>query len=158
MNVDMAVFLRHRLTIRQSSWLVLGLLALAIVLMPLPQDTAVSVNRTLYLEANSFAFNPAVIEVNPGDEVTIKLTSMDVVHGLYLDGYDLQMTADPGQTAALTFTANKTGTFRFRCSVTCGPLHPFMIGKLKVGTNTLFWRGIILSILVVLLGLWRLRQ
>ncbi len=158
MNAETVVPLRHRLTIKQGSWLVLGLLALAIVFTPLPTGTAVPTNRTLRLTASSFAFSPAVIEVNPGDQVTIKLTSSDVVHGLYLDGYDLQMTADPGQTATLTFTADKTGTFRFRCSVTCGALHPFMIGKLKVGPNTLLWRGIALSIMAALLGLWRLRQ
>lgn len=158
MNAETAVSLRHRLTIKQGSWLILGLLALAIVLTPLPVGTAVPTSHTLRLEASSFAFSPATIEVNPGDEVTIELTSTDVVHGLYLDGYDLEITADPGQTAQLTFIADKTGTFRFRCSVTCGPLHPFMIGKLKVGVNTLLWRGIALSILAALLGLWRLRQ
>jgi plastocyanin len=158
MNAETAVFPHHRLTIKQVSWLVSGLLALVIVFAPLPMGTAVPTTRTLHLEASSFAFSPAVIVVNPGDQVTIELTSTDVVHGLYLDGYDLQMTADPGQTEKLTFTADKTGTFRFRCSVTCGALHPFMIGKLKVGANTLLWRGIALSILAALLGLWRVRQ
>jgi heme/copper-type cytochrome/quinol oxidase subunit 2 len=158
MNAETAVSLRHHLTIKQGSWLVLGLLALAIVFTPLPVGTAVPTSHTLHLTASSFAFSPAVIKVNPGDQVTIDLTSTDVVHGLYLDGYDLEMTADPGQTATLTFTADKTGTFRFRCSVTCGALHPFMIGKLKVGPNTLLWRGIALSILAALLGLWKVRQ
>lgn len=158
MNVETAVSLHNRFTSKQGSWLVLGLLVLTIVFMPLPVGTAVPTNRTLHLNASSFAFSPAVIEVNPGDQVTIELISADVVHGLYLDGYNLQMKAYPGQTATLTFTADKTGTFRFRCSVTCGALHPFMIGKLKVGPNTLLWRGITLLLLVTLLGLWRVRQ
>jgi len=59
-----------------------------------------------------------------GDHVTIDLVSTDVVHGLYLDGYDLNVTADPGQTATLSFVADRSGSFRFRCSVTCGALHP----------------------------------
>jgi plastocyanin len=158
MNAETAVFLRHRLTINQGSWFVLGLLVLVIVFTPLPVGTAVPTNRTFHLEANSFAYNPAVVKVHPGDQVTIELTSMDVVHGLYLDGYDLEMTADPGQTATLTFTADKTGTFRFRCSVTCGPLHPFMIGKLKVGPNWLFWRGLALSVLAVILSRFAIKN
>jgi plastocyanin len=152
MNVETAVLPHKRLTIKHGSWLVLGLLALAVVFAPLPKGTAVPTAHTMRLEASSFEFSPAVIAVNPGDEVTIELTSTDVVHGLYLDGYDLAVTADPGQTATLTFTADKTGTFRFRCSVTCGALHPFMIGKLKVGQNLLLWRGLALSLLAVVFG------
>jgi heme/copper-type cytochrome/quinol oxidase subunit 2 len=120
--------------------------------------TAVPDSRHLRIEADQYDFKPAVIKVNPGDRVTIELASTDVVHGLYLDGYDLEITADPGQTATLSFIADKSGTFRFRCSETCGPLHPFMIGKLKVGNNTLLWRGIGLAILAALVGLWRVRQ
>lgn len=131
----------------------LGLMALAITFTPLPVGTAMPTSRTLHLEAKSFEFNPAVIAVNPGDLVTIELTSADVVHGLYLDGYEQEMTVDPGQTARLTFTADKIGTFRIRCPITCGPLHPFMIGKLKVGPNLLFWRGMALSVLAVAFGI-----
>jgi len=84
--------------------------------------------------------------------VTIELIATDVVHGLYLDGYDLEIIANPGQTATLTFVADKPGAFRLRCSVTCGALHPFMIGKLNVGVNLLFYRAIGLSILAGLAG------
>ena len=158
MNVKTAVFPRTRLTIKHGAWLILGLMALAVIFTPLPTGTAVPTTHTLQLEASSFEFSPAVIEVNPGDEVTIELTSTDVVHGLYLDGYDLKISADPGQTERLTFIANKSGTFRFRCSVTCGALHPFMIGKLKVGPNLLLWRGLTLSVMAALIGLWGFRR
>lgn len=109
------------------------------------------------MEAGDFAYTPAVLQVNPGDEVTIELSSTDVVHGLYVDGYDISVTADPGQPASLTFIANRAGSFRLRCSVTCGALHPFMIGKLQVGSNLLFWRGIGLA-LVTLLGIFFIRK
>ncbi|MBL7164218.1 MAG: cupredoxin domain-containing protein [Anaerolineales bacterium] len=109
---------------------------------PLPAPLVDSTERTFQVVASSYEFSPAEISVNPGDQVTIELISSDVVHGLYLDGYDLSIQADPGQTETLTFTADRSGTFRLRCSVTCGDLHPFMIGKLHVGSNTLLWRGI----------------
>lgn len=152
MNVRTAVFSPNRLSIKHGSWLVLSLLALAVVFAPLPVGTAVPTSRTVRLEASSFEFSPAVVAVNPGDQVTIELAATDVTHGLYLDGYDLEIMAEPGQTAVLTFTADKTGAFRFRCSVTCGALHPFMIGKLKVGPNLLLWRGMALSLLAVVFG------
>lgn len=129
------------------------LIAFAILLVaftPLPLPQAEPIERTFRIEARSYEFSPAQITVNPGDRVTIELTSMDVVHGLYLDAYGLQVTAYPGQTEILTFTADRSGTFRFRCSVTCGDLHPFMIGKLHVGPNLLLWRGLGLASLALL--------
>jgi heme/copper-type cytochrome/quinol oxidase subunit 2 len=138
--------------------LVLALLALAISFGPAPAGASAPRTRDLHVAASQYQFSPAVISVNKGDRVTIELVSTDVVHGLYLDGYDLAVTADPGQSASFTFTAGKSGTFRFRCSVTCGPLHPFMIGKLQVGRNTLVWRGMALAALAAAVGLWRLRR
>ena len=139
-------------------WLLLALAVTGILFAPLPAVTAVPMSRQVRVEASSFEFNPGVVEVNPGDQVTLELVSTDVVHGMYLEGYDLQISAEPGQTATLSFTADRTGTFRFRCSVTCGPLHPFMIGKLRVGSNTLLWRGIALAVLAALAGLWGWRR
>jgi len=120
------------------------------VLAPLPVRASAPMQRTLRVEASQFAYAPAVLEVNPGDTVTIELVSTDVVHGLYLDGYGVSVTADPGQTASLTFTADKAGSFRFRCNVTCGALHPFMIGKIQVGPNTWLMRAIALTVLALL--------
>ena len=142
-------------------WILIGLLALVIVVVPNPTALAASgrlAERHFRIEANSFQYTPEAIQVNPGDHVTIDLVSTDVVHGLYLDGYDLNVTADPGQTATLSFLADRAGSFRFRCSVTCGALHPFMIGKLNVGSNDLLWRAIGLSVLAAVAGLWVIRK
>lgn len=124
-----------------------------IAFSPIPQRSRTTEHHTLEIHASQFAFQPAVVEVMPGDRVTLELTSTDVVHGLYLDGYNLDLTADPGRTSSVTFTADRRGSFRFRCSVSCGSLHPFMIGKLKVGSNLLMWRGSGMALLTVL-GLW----
>jgi cytochrome c oxidase subunit 2 len=110
------------------------------------------------VEASRFAYSPAVLRANPGDRVTIELASTDVVHGLEIDGYGLSITADPGQPAAMTFLADRSGTFRMRCSVTCGAMHPFMIGKLQIGQNVWLWRGGGLALLAVIAGLWKAWQ
>ena len=94
-------------------------------------------DRHIRIEASMFQFTPAEMQINPGDRVTVELVSTDVVHGFSLDGYNFELKADPGQTATGTFVADQAGVFRFRCSVPCGNLHPFMIGKLQVGPNLL---------------------
>lgn len=140
------------------SWLILGIAALLVAFAPLNfQLATLNVERVFHVEAGDFAYSPAILHVNPGDRVTIELTSTDVVHGIYVDGYDVSVTADPGQPATLSFIAGRPGTFRLRCSVTCGALHPFMIGKLQVGLNTLLWRGVGLSF-VALLGIFFIRK
>jgi heme/copper-type cytochrome/quinol oxidase subunit 2 len=142
-------------------WIVIGLLAMTIVFTPNPiafAERAAPADQHFRIEASSFQYAPEAIHVNPGDRVTIDLVSTDVVHGLYIDGYDLNVTADPGQTATLSFIADRTGSFRFRCSVTCGALHPFMIGKLNVGSNDLLWRAIGLGALAVIAVVWVIRK
>lgn len=132
-------------------WLLLGAAALAIALVPI--DAARSTQhatRNFRIEASQYAYNPGEIAVNPGDTVTIQLVSTDVVHGLYIDGYDLSLEADPGQTTTLTFVADKPGSFRFRCNVTCGAMHPFMIGKLNVGANEWLYRSLGLALLATI--------
>ncbi len=137
-------------------WIVAGLATVLILAIPLPAASAAPVQRTFHIDASRFQYSPSVLQVNPGDQVTIELTARDVVHGLSIDGYDLNVIADPGQTARLTFTASQSGSFRFRCSVTCGNMHPFMIGKLEVGSNLLLFKAIGLGVLFLLLGIWRL--
>jgi plastocyanin len=131
----------------KGTWIAAGLAALLILAVPLPAGFATSSERTFHIQASRFQYSPAVLRVNPGDRVTIELEAADVVHGLSIDGYNLEMTADPGQTARLTFLADRPGVFRFRCSVACGNMHPFMIGKLYVGQNGLLLRATALGIL-----------
>ena len=122
---------------------------LVVAFAPLPVQPIAPHERTIRVEAHQFSYNPGEIKVNRGDQVTIQLVSTDVVHGLYVDGYELSVEADPGQSATLTFTADKPGSFRFRCNVTCGAMHPFMIGKLTVGNNDWLYRSIGLAALAV---------
>jgi len=139
--------------LRRSWLLLLTIVGVLVAIVPLPVSTAVATTRHIPITAGDFGFTPGIIRVNPGDRVTLELASADVVHGLYLDEYDVSLTAEPGQPSTVTFIAEKTGTFRFRCSVTCGALHPFMMGKLQVGTNWLFGRALALALVMVLFGL-----
>lgn len=123
---------------------------LAVAVAPLPVRSIAPRERIFEIEAGQYSYSPSEIHVNLGDTVTFELVSTDVVHGLYVDDYGVSVEADPGQTATLTFKADTPGSFRFRCNVTCGAMHPFMIGRLTVGTNHWLYRGIGLATLAVL--------
>ena len=142
---------------RWSGWLtypqIATLLVLAGLVFGLPWPArAEAVERTIHIEARDFAFRPSRIAVNPGDRLTIELASGDFVHGLHVEGYDVNLTADPGQPASVTFIADRPGTFRIRCSVPCGALHPFMGARLQVGVPVGFWRALLLGVLAIVAG------
>ncbi len=128
--------------------LIILVLALAVLLVPWPAGSTTPTQHTIVIEASNFAYQPAEIRVNQGDRVMLEFTSADVVHGLSLDGYDVNLKAEPGHSARAEFMATTPGTFRFRCSVTCGPLHPFMIGQLSVAPHWPFWRAAALAVVV----------
>ncbi|NJD60350.1 MAG: hypothetical protein FIA98_13235 [Anaerolineae bacterium] len=139
-------------------WVVLFSFGLGIAFISVTAGASTPVERAFHVEASRFEYSPAVLRVNPGDRVKIELTATDVVHGLAIDGYNLETTADPGQTARISFTADKSGTFRFHCTVTCGNMHPFMTGKLEVGRNTFLWRSIGLVSLALVAAVWKGRK
>jgi len=128
--------------------------ALLILFAPLPVPAPNPTDRHIRIEASMFQFTPGELKINSGDRVTVELVSTDVVHGFSLDGYAFELKAEPGQTTIGTFTANKSGVFNYRCSVACGNLHPFMIGKIQVGPNLLLARGMVLGLLGVIVALW----
>ncbi len=109
--------------------------------------------------ARQYEFEPSQIYVNKGDTLRLKFRSEDVVHGFFLEGHDVNLSILPGQEVVQLKTsgghdgppefarevvveAKRVGKFRFRCSVTCGNLHPFMQGKLVVGSNRVLHAGV----------------
>lgn len=138
-------------------WALFGLVALAVLVAPLP-GAGGAATREIALDATQFEFAPGRVRVNQGDRVVITLTASDVVHGFYLDGYGLEQRVEPGVAQQIAFTADRPGKFRFRCAVSCGPLHPFMIGELIVERNTPYWRAIgvvLVAAASMLVHLWQ---
>jgi plastocyanin len=139
----------YRLLVAASAALVL----LAAIVLPLPVMASAAHSRTVHIDARTFAYAPASISIQRGDTVTIELEALDAVHGLHLDGYDLNLVAEPGRRATATFVADKEGKFKFRCSVACGALHPFMIGELIVEPNVPLARALLITLAAVIAGI-----
>lgn len=121
--------------------------AVVVLFAPLPLHARQPAEHHLTLEARSFAFDPAVIQVNQGDRVILELESVDVTHGVYVDGYGVEAVSEPGHRAHLDFVADQVGKFKYRCSIACGSMHPFMIGELIVRPNIPYWRAVALTLL-----------
>jgi plastocyanin len=128
--------------------------------------TPPSQQRLITIRARKYAYKPETIRVNKGDVVHLRLISDDVIHGFYLEGYDidaevqpltakviLRRPSRPGESREvdeIVFTASHEGKFRYRCSHTCGYLHPFMLGEMIVAPNRLLpvGQGMVLGVLL----------
>ena len=106
---------KHLLTL--IPFVLLAALALG---LPVPAPAAPQTHY-LTLDMAQYGFSPGRVRVNAGDTVVLTLQADDVVHGFYLDGYGIQQRVEPGIPRQVTFTADRRGKFRYRCSVSCGP-------------------------------------
>jgi polyferredoxin/plastocyanin len=87
------------------------------------------------LMVGRFAFDPPRVTVDAGDRVTFRIRSRDVTHGFAVEGTGIDATVLPGHEVRVTVPAEHAGKLRYRCSVVCGPLHPFMVGEIVVRPN-----------------------
>jgi heme/copper-type cytochrome/quinol oxidase subunit 2 len=129
-------------------------------------------SKSFMIRARKYDYDPPVIHISQGDTVHIRLTTLDVVHGFYLDGHDIDAHVYPSpphmtlrdaehpdafrDVDEIVFVAHKTGKFRYRCSQTCGPLHPFMQGEMIVGPNYPLHAGIGAALGLLLAGIFLL--
>jgi len=141
------------------------------VLIPLgiAQVPKTTTTRHISIDARRFGYRPGRIIVNKGDIIILRFSTSDVTHGFHLDGYPVELIARKGVTfrrntwqeekghlktdwnrvSTVKLVASRSGKFIFRCTETCGNLHPFMTGELIVKPNTPYHFFISLSLWVV---------
>jgi plastocyanin len=109
------------------------LAALVASVLPLQTQPAATTKAfTITAQQFTFKINPSPFVVNQGDTVTLDLTSIDVQHGFFLEGYGINVVLNPGQHITKTFVASTPGTFTYACTVVCGAGHTDMNGTLIV--------------------------
>ena len=77
-----------------------------------------SQTKTFTVTASNFSFAPNEIKVKRGDTVVIKLENADGFHDWVLDEFNVRTPKiNGGESSTVQFTADKTGTFEYYCSV-----------------------------------------
>ena len=81
-------------------------------------------------------FSPGEIDAQEGDSVIIHVTNgeqeRDMLHGLGIAGYNINVVMDPGETKTIRFKADKPGVWPFYCTNFCSAMHQEMQGYLMV--------------------------
>jgi cytochrome c oxidase subunit 2 len=86
----------------------------------------------IQMTARKYKFDPDVITVKKGEVVRLIITALDRRHGFKLQEFGIDQVLLKGAPTTVEFTADKVGTFEFKCSVFCGFGHGKMKGKLVV--------------------------
>lgn len=66
--------------------------------------------RTVEVEIQGGTMNPSEIPIGEGDDVTLRIKANRQLN-LHLHGYDIEKEVEPGETATISFEADKTGRF-----------------------------------------------
>ena len=73
--------------------------------------------REVEVVSGDFAFDPAEIQAEAGEDLTIVLTSEDILHDFTIDELDAHVAADAGETAEGGISDLEPGEYTFYCSV-----------------------------------------
>lgn len=94
--------------------------------------SAVETNQAVDIIGKNFEFHGPKGEkafyVKAGEEVTLSLKSEEGMHGITVEGLDVNLEKD----GTVKFTPEKAGEFNMMCSVFCGAGHSDMTAKLVV--------------------------
>jgi uncharacterized cupredoxin-like copper-binding protein len=87
--------------------------------------------RVIDVQAQSFEFTPAKVDVTAGEAIAIKLSSSDTFHDFTIQGKGYITGADQGKSAEGGFKISKPGKYTFYCSVP-GHRQAGMVGTITV--------------------------
>jgi len=79
------------------------------------------------------------LELPQGQQVRLRVTSDDVLHGFEITQLGIAMDANPGEWVDVPlFTATRTGSFQARCMELCGLYHTYMWAPVNVVSRSAF--------------------
>lgn len=93
--------------------------------------------REFRISASQWSYSPGIIKVNPGETVRFVVTSQDITHGFAINelGVNLPLATGGEVTHEVVIPADiPEGIYTMYCSIFCGIGHPYMKGRIIVGT------------------------
>jgi len=93
---------------------------------------------TVRVLAQQYGFTPKCILVPADTPVTLRGASADVVHGLLVQGTNVNTMLVPGYVATLTTRFPHTGDYRMPCHEFCGVGHQGMWAQVRVVARDAF--------------------
>ena len=87
---------------------------------------------TVRAVGQQFSFTPECIVVPADTLITLRATSADVVHGLLVEGTNVNTMLVPGYVSVIQTRFDKPGEHAMPCQEFCGVGHQGMWGKVKV--------------------------
>ena len=102
--------------------------------------TAVEADGSVTVRAvgQQYSFTPQCIVVPAETPITLRTTSADVVHGLIIEGTNINAMLVPGYISELPARFRKPGEHVMPCQEFCGIGHQGMWGKVKVVDKAAF--------------------
>jgi cytochrome c oxidase subunit 2 len=85
-----------------------------------------------------YSFTPQCVVVPAGTPITFRATSADVVHGLLIEGTNVNTMLVPGYVSVLPTSFKAPAEHVMPCQEFCGLGHQGMWGKVKVVDKTAF--------------------
>ena len=99
-----------------------------------PPAESPSERRVIRVTAERFAFSPAEIEIDEGEEVELLIRSDDTSHGFRIIGTDIKVVVPKRGKGdvRVVFKPERAGRYAFECTRMCGAGHDFMRGVIRV--------------------------
>jgi len=95
-------------------------------------------NVTVRAIGQQYSFTPACIVVPVDTPITLRATSADVVHGILIQGTNVNTMLVPGYISEQLMRFTRTGDYLMPCQEFCSFGHEGMWGKVKVIDKTDF--------------------
>lgn len=87
---------------------------------------------TTRIVATQFAFVPRCVVVPEGEQVTLRLASPDVIHGILVTGTNVNTMVVPGYVSQVHTVFRTTGDLLMPCHEFCGLGHSQMLARVHV--------------------------
>jgi cytochrome c oxidase subunit 2 len=86
----------------------------------------------VHVVARMWAFDPPEVRLPPGSDVDLYVSALDVTHGVYVEGTNVNLMAVPGAVNAARVRFDREGEYGVVCHEYCGTGHQLMMGKFVI--------------------------